>query len=81
MLLLVRLLMLITFFPGLAYLGWGFTAMLLTPSLPTSNVKSYFDLNNGKPSQDATDLSRLIKILVVGFIVLVVVVWFVSRRF
>ena len=81
LLLLIRILMLITFFPGLAYLGWGFTTMLLTPSLPTSNVRSYYDLNNGKPSQDSTDFNRLIKILVVGFIILVVVVWFVSRRF
>ena len=73
--------MLIAFLPGLAYLGWGFMTMLLIPSLPTSNVQSYYDLNNGKPVQDATDFSRLIKILVVGFIVLVVVVWFLSRSF
>ena len=81
LLLLIRILMLITIFPGLAYLGWGFTTMLLTPSLPTSNVRSYYDLNNGKPSQDSTDFNRLIKILVVGFVVLFVLIWVVSRRF
>ena len=73
--------MLIMVFPGLAYLGWGFTAMLLTPSLPTAKVRSYYDLNNGLPSQDSTDFSRLVKILVVGFIAIVVVGWLVSRRF
>jgi phage shock protein PspC (stress-responsive transcriptional regulator) len=62
LLLLIRVLMLVTFFPALAYLGWGFTAMLLTPSLPTSNVRSYYDLNKGKPSQDATDMLSLIHI-------------------
>lgn len=84
LLLLIRILILIAFLPGLAYLGWGFMTMLLIPSLPTSNVRSYYDLNNGKPLQDTTDFSRLIKILVVGFIVLVFVVLFVlgvSRRF
>jgi len=81
LLFLVRLLMLIMVFPGLAYLGWGFTAMLLTPSLPTAKVRSYYDLNNGLPSQDSTDFSRLVKILVVGFIAIVVVGWLVSRRF
>jgi phage shock protein PspC (stress-responsive transcriptional regulator) len=81
LLLLVRILTLVAFFPALAYLGWGFTTMLLTPSLPTSCVRSYYDLNNGKPSRDSTDFSRLIKILVVGFIVLFVVGWLISRRF
>jgi len=81
LLLLVRVLTLVAFFPALAYLGWGFTTMLLTPSLPTSCVRSYYDLNNGKPSRDSTDFSRLIKILVVGFIVLFVVGWLISRRF
>jgi hypothetical protein len=73
--------MLIMVFPGLAYLGWGFTAMLLTPSLPTAKVRSYYDLNNGLPSQDATDFNRLVKILVVGFILVVVAAWLVSKRF
>lgn len=81
LLFLVRLLMLIMIFPGLAYLGWGFTAMLLTPSLPTAKVRSYYDLNNGLPSQDTTDFNRLLKILVVGFIVIMVAVWLVSKRF
>ena len=81
LLLLVRILTLVAFFPALAYLGWGFTTMLLTPSLPTSCVRSYYDLNNGKPSRDSTDLSRLIKILVVGFIVLFVVFWGIFNRF
>jgi phage shock protein PspC (stress-responsive transcriptional regulator) len=81
LLFLVRLLMLIMVFPGLAYLGWGFTAMLLTPSLPTAKVRSYYDLNNGLPSQDTTDFNRLVKILVVGFILIMVAAWFVSKRF
>lgn len=81
LLFLVRLLMLIMIFPGLAYFGWGFTAMLLTPSLPTAKVRSYYDLNNGLPSQDTTDFNRLLKILVVGFILIMVAVWLVSRRF
>jgi phage shock protein PspC (stress-responsive transcriptional regulator) len=81
LLLLVRVLMLVSVFPALSYLGWGFTVMLLTPSLPTSKVRSYYDLTNGKPSRDSTDLTRLIKILVVGFIVLFVVGWLISRRF
>jgi phage shock protein PspC (stress-responsive transcriptional regulator) len=81
LLLLIRLLMLFTIVPGIAYLGWGFTAMLLTPSLPTSKVRSYYDLNNGLPSQDSTDFSRFFKILVVGLILVVIAVWFASRRF
>lgn len=81
LLLLIRLLFLITIFPGIAYLGWGFTAMLLTPSLPTARVRSYYDLNNGLPSQDSTDFSRFVKILVVGLILVVIAVWFASRRF
>ena len=82
LLLLIRILTLITVFPALAYLcGWGLTAMLLTPSLPTSKVKSYYDLNNGQPSQDATDMSRLIKIIVVGIVLLFLTIWFVSRRY
>lgn len=81
LLLLVRILMLITFFPGLAYLGLGFTTILLTPSLPTSNIRSYYDLNNGKPSQDSTDFNRMIMSLVVGFIIFVGIVWYVSVRF
>lgn len=81
LLLLIRLLMLFTIFPGISYLGWGFTAMLLTPSLPTARVRSYYDLNNGLPSQDSTDFSRFVKILVVGLILVVIAVWFASRRF
>jgi phage shock protein PspC (stress-responsive transcriptional regulator) len=81
LLLLIRLLMLFMIFPGIAYLGWGFTAMLLTPSLPTAKVRSYYDLNNGLPSQDSTDFSRFFKILVVGLILVVIAVWFASRRF
>ena len=81
LLLLIRLLMLFMIFPGIAYLGWGFTAMLLTPSLPTARVRSYYDLNNGLPSQDSTDFSRFLKILVVGLILVVIAVWFASRRF
>jgi phage shock protein PspC (stress-responsive transcriptional regulator) len=81
LLFLTRLLMLIMVFPGLAYLGWGFTAMLLTPSLPTAKVRSYYDLNNGLPSQDTTDFNRMVKILVVGFILFVIAGWFVSKRF
>jgi len=45
-LILVRLFTLISFFPALAYLcSWGFIWLLLTPSLPTAKVKSYYDLN------------------------------------
>jgi len=74
-LLITRLLTLITFFPALAYIfGVGLTAFMLTPSLPTANVRSYYDLNNGKPSRDVKDFSRLIKIILVGILVLIVMI-------
>ena len=78
LLLFIRILTLVTVFPAFFYLfGWGFTAMLLTPSLPTAKVKSYYDLNNGQPSRDSTDMSRLLKLLVIGFFVVLLVILFV----
>jgi len=84
LLLLIRILILIAFpylvLLGFAFLGWGFMTMLLIPLWFASNVRSYYDLNNGKPLQDTPDFSRLIKILVVGFIVLVFAVLFVCNQ-
>jgi phage shock protein PspC (stress-responsive transcriptional regulator) len=69
-----RILTLIFVFPALAYLvGWGLVTMLLTPSLPTAKVRSYYDLNKGMPSQDSQDLGRLVKILIGGFLLLVAI--------
>ena len=84
LLLLIRILILIAFLQGLPlgirYLGWGFMTMLLIPLWFASNVRSYYDLNTVAPLQDTTDFSRLIKILVVGFIVLVFAVLLVCNQ-
>ncbi len=42
----VRFFTLIFFFPALAYICvWGLVVMLMTPALPTKNLKSYFDVS------------------------------------
>lgn len=80
LLLVIRLLTLFLGLPAFAYLfGFGFTSALLLPSLPTANVRSYFDLNNGKPSRDSTDFGRFIKLAAIFVLVLIVIAVFLSR--
>ena len=81
LLLVVRILMLVSIVPAISYIGWGFTVMLLTPSLPTSKVRSYYDLNNGSPSRDSQDFSRILKLLALLFVLMVAATWFISNRF
>ena len=67
----VRLTTLVFVFPALAYLvGWGFFVLFMVPSLPTKGVRSYFDLNQGLPSQDSQDISKIVKIVLFGFALL-----------
>ena len=67
----VRFFTLIFIFPALAYIfSWGFAWLLLTPSLPTAGVKSYYDLKitprNDESVEKASDFTRLIWLLAVG---------------
>ena len=81
LLLIIRLLSLILIFPGLSYLfGFGFASALMLPSMPTAQVRSYFDLNNGKPSRDSSDFGRFIKLALICVLIFIAIAFFLTLR-
>lgn len=79
----VRIFTLIFFFPALAYLfSWGFAWLLLTPSLPTAGVKSYYDLKislrNDQAEEKASDFTRLIWLLAVGAVLVLLAILYLK---
>lgn len=81
LLLIIRLLSLILIIPGLAYLfGFGSTSALMLPSMPTAQVRSYFDLNNGKPSRDSEDFGRFIKLALIFALIFIAILSYLMLR-
>jgi hypothetical protein len=78
----VRFLTLIFIFPAIAYLlGWGLMVMFLTPPLPTTGVRSYYDVGSTPSSNTSSVLKTVGKVIlwIIGIVFVLNIISFLFR--